>query len=141
MLLCVFLVWPTKFENSLNLMQNMFNVWEFKENWLKILILGKLGFIHVFFEKHFISYSCILFLKFNALRSFYIKLLCFSKLCFFFPEFQTIKPIFWSIEIAIKILVSLCLFRSVLNCLWINWSIFDRSNLFFDQLKITMRVF
>ena len=135
MLLCVILVWPTKFENSLNLMQNMFNVWEFKENWLKILILGKLGFIHVFFEKHFISYSCILFIKFNALRSFYIKIALIFKICFF-PKFRLIKPVSRPIEIAIKILVSLYLFRSVLDWCWISWSIFDWSNLIFDQSKV-----
>ena len=47
------------------------------------LNFGKTGFNSCVFEKHCISYSCILFLKFNALRSFCIKLLCFSKLWFF----------------------------------------------------------
>ena len=61
---------------------NMFDVWEFKDNWWKILILEKLGSKSVF-EKYFISYLCILFIKFNALRSFCIKLLWFSKICFF----------------------------------------------------------
>ena len=83
MLLCVILVWPTKFENSLNLMKNVFETWEFKENWLKIFIMGKLGSKQVFFEKHLILYSCILFINFNALRSFCRKLLCFSKICVF----------------------------------------------------------
>ena len=64
-------------------------------------MLGKLGSKLVFFEKHFISYACILFIKFNALRSFYTKLLCFFK-NLFFPEFWSIKLIFRSIEIAIK---------------------------------------
>ena len=35
------------------------------------------------FEKHSISYSCILFIKYYTLRSFCIKLLCFSKNWFF----------------------------------------------------------
>ena len=35
------------------------------------------------FEKNFISYSCILFIKHYALRSFYIKMLCFSNIWFF----------------------------------------------------------
>ena len=47
------------------------------------LNFGKTRFNSCVFEKHFISYSCILFLKFNALRNFYIKLLCFSNLWFF----------------------------------------------------------
>ena len=35
------------------------------------------------FEKLFISYSCILFIKYCALRSFCIKMLSFSKILFF----------------------------------------------------------
>ena len=57
-------------------------------------MLGKLGSKLVFFEKHFISYSCILFIKFNALRSFCKNL--------FFPEFRSIEPIFRLIKIVIK---------------------------------------
>ena len=64
-------------------------------------MLGKLGSKLVFFEKHVISYSCILFIKFNALRSFCTNLLWFFKNQFF-PKFQSIEPIFRSIEIAIK---------------------------------------
>ena len=101
MLLRVSLVWPTKFENSLSFIQNIFDAWEFKENGLKILILGKLGSKLAFFEKYFISYSWILFIKFNALRSFCTNLLWFFKNQFF-PKFQSIEPIFRSIEIAIK---------------------------------------
>ena len=101
MLLCVSLVGPTKFENSLSFMQNIFDAWEFKENGLKILNFGKTGFKTYVFEKHFISYSCILFINLNSLRSFCTKLLWFFKILFF-PEFQSIKPIFRSIKIAIK---------------------------------------
>ena len=57
-------------------------------------MLEKLGSKLVFFEKHFISYSCILFIKFNALRIFCKNL--------FFPEFRSIEPIFRSIKIVIK---------------------------------------
>ena len=112
---------------------NMFDVWEFKDNWWKILILEKLGSKSVF-EKHFISYLCILFIKFNALRSFYTKLLCFSN--FFFPKFRSIEPLFRSIEIAIKIFSQPLLFRSMLDWCWINRSIFDWSNLIFNQSKV-----
>ena len=48
--LYVILVWPIKFENSLNLMQNVFEAWEFKENCLKTLILGNLGSKQVFLK-------------------------------------------------------------------------------------------
>ena len=44
------LVWPTNFENSLNFMQNVFEAWGFKDNWLKILILGKLGSKQLFLK-------------------------------------------------------------------------------------------
>ena len=68
---------------------------------LKILILGKLGLKHMFLKKHFISYSCILFIKFNALRSFCIKFAMFFR-NMFFPEFRSIKAVFRLIEIVIK---------------------------------------
>ena len=64
-------------------------------------MLGKLGSKLVFFEKHVILYSCILFINFNALKSFCTNLLWFFK-NLFFPEFRSIEPAFWSIEIAIK---------------------------------------
>ena len=47
------------------------------------LIFGRSGSNKSVFEKHFILYSCIIFIKYYALRSFYIKLLCFSKIWFF----------------------------------------------------------
>ena len=71
---------------------------------LKILILGKLGLKHMFLKKHFISYSCILFIKFNALRSFCTKFAMFFKNVFF-PEFWLIEAVFRLIEIAIKNLI------------------------------------
>ena len=83
MLLCVILFWPSKIENSLILMQNVFEVWEFKEKLIENFIFGRFGFNISVFEKHFISYSCILFIKYYALRRICIKLLCFSKICFF----------------------------------------------------------
>ena len=83
---------------------------------------GKTRFKTSVFEKHFISYSCILFIKYYALRSFCIKLLCFS--CFskklVFPEFRSTEPVSRLIEIAIKSLVWLCVFQSMLNWFWIN---------------------
>ena len=50
MILCVILVWLTKFENSLSFMQNMFDACEYKVNWLKILILGKLDSKQMFLK-------------------------------------------------------------------------------------------
>ena len=47
------------------------------------LVFGRSGLNSSVFEKLYISYSCILFIKQRDLRSFYIKLLCFSKNYFF----------------------------------------------------------
>ena len=63
--------------------QNIFCVWDFKGRMVENLNFGKTGFKTCVLEKHFISYSCILFIKFYTLRSFCINLLCFSKTCFF----------------------------------------------------------
>ena len=76
-----------------------------------LFFLGKTGFKTSVFEKDFISYSCILFIKYYALRTFCIKLLYFSKKI----DFSRI-----SIEIVIKNLVWFYLFRSMLNRCWIN---------------------
>ena len=69
----------------------MSNIWELGTYWLKILFLQIWvkfkGFWKTFhlrvFEKLFISYSCILFIKHCALRSFCIKMFYFSKIWFF----------------------------------------------------------
>ena len=49
--------------------QNIFCVWDVKGRMFENLNFGKTGFKTCVLEKHFISYSCILFLIFNALRS------------------------------------------------------------------------
>ena len=54
-----------------------------RTNWLKILFFGRSGLNSYVFEKLLISHSCISFIKYYALRSYYIKLLCFSKFWFF----------------------------------------------------------
>ena len=55
------------------------NLWRMFEK----LNFGKTGFITCVFEKLCISYSCILFIFFNAWRNLCTKLGCFSELCFF----------------------------------------------------------
>ena len=47
------------------------------------LVFGRSGLNSSVFEKLFISYSCISFIKQCSLRSFCIKMLCFSKFWFF----------------------------------------------------------
>ena len=56
---------------------------DFDANWLKKLIFIGSELNSSVFEKLLISYSCISFMKHYALRSFCIKLLCFSKISFF----------------------------------------------------------
>ena len=122
MLLCVILVWPTKFENSLSFMQNMFAVWEFKDNWLKTLFL-----------RIWVQYKCF-WKAFHLIPMHFIhKILCFEeflhKIALFFLKIGfsriSIEPVSRSIEIAIKILVWLYVFRSVLDCYWINQMYFQ----------------
>ena len=75
-LLCVILFWPSKIENYLILMQNVFVVWEFKEKLIENLNFGRSGFNTSVFEKHFISYSCILFVRLNLINHFVGFILC-----------------------------------------------------------------
>ena len=63
----------------------------------------KTGFKTSVFEKHFISFSCILFIKFNALRSFCNILLWFSK-NYFFQNFDRSKVFFDRSKLWLKIL-------------------------------------
>ena len=84
------------------------------------LNFGKTGFKTSVFEKHFISYSCILFIKYYALRSFCIKLLYFSKKKLCFPDFRSIETVSRLIKNVIKILVWIWPFQSLLDFFWIN---------------------
>ena len=101
------------------LMQNIFGVWEFKGRMFENLNFGKTRFKTCVLEKHFISYSCILFLIFNALRSFFKNQIIFFKNSVFL-EFQLIQSVFWSIEIAFKIL-SEPLYVSINRKSWISF--------------------
>ena len=76
-------------------------------------------------EKHLISFSCILFLIFNALWSVFKNQVVFSKMLFF-PDFQLIQFVFWSIEIAFKIFCE-PLSISINQNLWIRF--FKKSDL------------
>ena len=67
----------------------------------KHLNFGKTGFKTSVFEKHFISYSCILFIKFNALMIFCNILLWFSKNCFF-QNFDQSKVFFDQSKLPLK---------------------------------------
>ena len=66
------------------------------------LVFGRSGLNSSVFEKLLISYSYISFMKYYALRSFLHKIALFFK-NLFFPDFRSIKSVFRSIEIVIKI--------------------------------------
>ena len=55
----------------------------FEDKFIENLDFGRSGLNLRVFEKLFISYSCILFIIQCALKSFYIKMLYFSKIWFF----------------------------------------------------------
>ena len=93
---------------------------------MKILILGKLGSKHVLLKS---IENLILMHVIHKIQCFeeflHYFALFFKKLIF--PEFgpieivfRLIEIVFRLIEIAIKNVVSLCLFRSVLDWCWIN---------------------
>ena len=60
----------------------------FEDKLIENLDVGRFGLNSSFLKKLLISYSCISFMKYCALRSFCIKLLCFSKIWFFHASFM-----------------------------------------------------
>ena len=99
------------------LVQNIFCVWEFKGRMFENLNFEKTRFKTCVLEKHFISYSCILFIIFNALRSFYKNQVIFSKMLFF-QTFGWSNLFFDQSKLHLKFFVSLCLFRSIEIDFW-----------------------
>ena len=136
MLLCVILVWPTKFENSLSFMQNMFAIWEFKDKWLKTLFLRNLGSKQVFWKAFHL-----------ILMHFIHKILCFEeflhKIALFFKKKNCVFQIFdrlklfldWS-KMWLKFWFESDRFNRCLISFGSIEGIFNRLNLIFDQLKI-----
>ena len=106
------------------------NLWKMFDD----LNFWKTGFKIVVFEKHFITYSCILFINFIALRCFlkcvlfFFKIVFFSKFCE--PLSVSIDPICFSInQKCFKI------FKEASVCF--DWSklILDQSKLFWNYFK------
>ena len=121
-------------------MQNVFEVWEFKENWLKILILGDLGSIQVFWK----AFYLILMHSIHKILCFKVFLhkaaLFFKNLIF--QDFRSIKGVFltnWKCDYNFGLNLS----ELIAARLLLDQSnvIFDQSNLIFDQSKIALRVF
>ena len=99
-----------------------FKIWE-QIDWN--LVFGRSGLNSRVFEKLFISYSYILFIKHCALRSFCIKMLCFLKFWFF----------------QIKNLVWICLAQSLLDWCWIDRICFSIDRTYFSTNRKSVREF
>ena len=105
MLLCVFFDLTNQVCKYFEFLCKTYLVFEnLKGECFENLNFGKTGFKTSVLEKHFISYSCILFLIFNALRSFFQKPVFLFFKNSIFLEFRLIQSVFRSIEIAFKIL-------------------------------------
>ena len=105
----------------------------FEDKLIENLDFGRSGLNLTVFEKLFVSYSCILFfIKQCALRSFCIKMLCFSKI-WFFQTFDRLNLFFDQSKLRLKFLVWVCLTRLMFDRFSIdhNWKIF--SFYVFDQ--------
>ena len=118
MLLCVILVWPTKFENSLYFMQNVLEGWEFKENCLNILILGKPGSKQVFLKS--ISSHIHAFCSQNSMLWGVSTIFCFVFQNLFSRKFwlgsvyfDRLNLFFYQSKLQLKFLGWFCVFQSI----------------------------
>ena len=109
----------------------------FEDKLIENLDFGRFGLNSSVFEKLFITYSCIFFLKQCVLRSFCIKMLCFSKI-WFFQNFDRLNLFFDQSKLRLKFFVWVCLTRLMFNQFSIdcNWKIF--SFYVFDQIFFFM---
>ena len=105
----------------------------FEDKLIENLDFGRSWLNSSVFEKLFVSYSCIFFIKQCALRSFCIKMLRFSKI-WFFQTFNRLNLFFNQSKLQLKFLVWVCLTRLMFNRFSIdcNWKIF--SLYVFDQI-------
>ena len=129
MLLCVFLVWPTKSANTLSFVQNWFDVWKFMEN-VRNFKFGKFG-LQFLFLKIISSHThafCSSISMLWVVPKFFFKNCVFSSNVVSLCQFWLIQSIFRSIEI-------------LLNCLRKPLSVSINQNYFFDQSKLFWNCF
>ena len=98
----------------------------FEDKLVDKFVFGRSGLNSCVFEKLLGSYSCISFMKYCALRSYCIKLLCFSKI-WVFQNFDRSKLFLDRSKLRLKFLVWFCLTRLVFDRCSIdrNWKIFS----------------
>ena len=140
MLLCVSLVWPTKFANALSFYAKQIlmleNLWKMVEN----LHFGKIG-VKTLFLIDISLHTHVFCSSISMLWGASKMCLCYFQKTMFFPKtfvslclFRLIQSVFRSIEIVLK------LFREASICF--DWSkpILDKSKLFWNFLKIFKEV-
>ena len=136
MLLCVFLVWPTEFANTLSFYAKQIWCLRIYGECLKILILGKLG-LKLLFLKNISSHTHAFCSSISMLWD--VSKLCFvffKKLCFLKKKKKNCEPLSVSID-------RVC-FSINRNCfLKIKGApvCFNQSKLIFDQSKILNQIF
>ena len=96
----------------------------FEDKLIENLDFGRLGLNSSVVEKLFVLYSCIFFIKQCALRSFCIKMLCFSKI-WFFQTFNRSNLFFDQPKLQLKFLVwvyltQLMFDRFSIDCNWVS---------------------
>ena len=119
MLLCVFLVWPTKFANTLSFYTKQIWCLRIYGECLKILILGKLGLKFVFL-KNFAPHTRVFYSYFSMLGGVYAQNWAVFQNCVFF-----------------SILIDLGCFSINRNC----FKNFKGAAICFYQSKIVNKVF
>ena len=116
----------------------------FEDKLIENLDFGRSGLNSSVFEKLFVSYSCIFFyIKQCALRSFCIKMLCFSKI-WFFQTFDRSNLFFDQSKLRLKFLVWDCLTRLMIDRCSIdrNWkiSVFNYLTKIFFHASFVFRI-
>ena len=134
MLWCLILFWPSKIENSLILMHNMFNVWVVEDKLIKKCVFGRSELNTSVFWKTFHLILMHSIHKILCFEEFLHKIALFFKKLFF--------PDFWLIEILEKsilfepILCRNSLKHSILwiKCMSMRWNAFQKY-LFWTQFS------
>ena len=153
MLLCVFMVWLTKFCKYFEFCEKLIGCLKICGE-CKKFCFGEFGLKILVFENHIISYSCIIVLTFQY---FELILNVFSKNCVF-PQIWWASAYFFRSNLYFDrskifkyVWESLCLFRSIEIDFWSIELVsnflnrvsvcFDQSRLFFNRSKLVKHVF